>query len=383
MTARLILGRHVLTGRPIRVEVEGGRIRSIEDASTAPDCWISPGLVDLQVNGYGGVDLNGDRIDAGLVSSLVEKVLATGTTTFLPTIITASEEKIVCALRAIAQARRTDPRIAHAIPFVHIEGPHISPEDGARGAHPREHVRAPSLAEFERWQQASQNLVGMVTLSPHWDNSLEYIAALASRGVLVALGHSCAHPDRIRRAADAGATISTHLGNGIPQMLPRHPNLLWAQLAEDRLTATFIADGHHLPADTLRAMLRAKSIERSILISDSVALAGMPPGIYESPIGGRVELHSDGRLNTVGTAYLAGSAFSLGGTVARLAGTLGCAQEDAFRMATANPGRLVGGRGVLQCGSAADLIVFSRDQEKQILKIETVFAQGIEVAPAP
>lgn len=380
MTTRTLLGHDVFTGRPIRVVVKGKYIHSIEDVSSAPQLWLSPGLVDLQVNGYGGVDLNGKYIDADVIRLLVDQLLAVGTTTFLPTIITSSEERILYALRAIAQARDADRRIAHVIPFVHLEGPHISPEDGARGAHPHEHVRPPSLAEFDRWQQASGNLVGMVTLSPHWDNSLEYIAALAARGVRVALGHTIAGPERIHSAATCGATLSTHLGNGIPQMISRHSNPLWAQLADDRLTATFIADGYHLPDDTLSAMLRAKGVDRSILVSDSVALAGMPAGLYSSPIGGQVEVHPAGNLTMLGTGYLAGAGFPLSHGVLRLTGTSICTRADTFLMATTNPGRLVGG-GMLRAGAPADLIVFSQDEETRALNIQTVLAQGYDTAP--
>lgn len=381
MTTRSLLGYNVFTGRPIRVIVEGKYIHSIEDAPSAPQQWLSPGLVDLQVNGYSGVDLNGKYIDADVIRLLVDKLLAVGTTTFLPTIITSSEERILYALRAIAQARDADPRIAHVIPFVHLEGPHISPEDGARGAHPHEHVRPPSLAEFDRWQQASRNLVGMVTLSPHWDNSLEYIAALAARGVRVALGHTIAGPERIHSAATCGATLSTHLGNGIPQLISRHSNPLWAQLADDRLTATFIADGYHLPDDMLSAMLRAKGVDRSILVSDSVALAGMPAGLYRSPIGGQVEVHPAGNLTMLGTGYLAGAGFPLSHGVLRLTGTPICTRADIFLMATTNPGRLVGDCGMLRAGAPADLIVFSQDEERRTLNIQTVLAQGYDTAP--
>lgn len=378
MSTRTLTGREVSTGRPIRIAIEDGLIRSIEGASTEVDTWVAPGLVDLQVNGYGGFDLNDGRIDPDVVISLTRRLLAAGTTTFLPTLITAPEDRIVAALQAISRARQADPQVARAVPFVHVEGPHISPEDGPRGAHPREHVRPPDLAEFDRWQQASQNLVGMVTLSPHWENAPEYIAALARRGVHVALGHTNASPEQIRTAVDAGATLSTHLGNGVSRVLPRHPNLLWAQLADDRLTATFIADGHHLPADTLRAMLRAKGIERSILVSDSVALAGMPPGTYTSPIGGAVELHADGRLCMAGSDFLAGAACSLRDGVAWLVKSTVCAPRDAFLMATANPGRFVGDRGVLRCGAPADLLSFSFDPETAAVRLRTVLTEGVE-----
>jgi N-acetylglucosamine-6-phosphate deacetylase len=117
----------------------------------------------------------------------------------------------------------------------------------------------------------------MITLSSHFDRVEEYIAASPPRGVHVALSHHDATPEQIRRAVDAGATSSTHLGNGTGETPPRHPNVLWTQLAEDRLTTTMIADGHHMPADTLKTMVRAKGIERSILVSDVVTLASIRP----------------------------------------------------------------------------------------------------------
>jgi N-acetylglucosamine-6-phosphate deacetylase len=378
MSARQIEGRDVATGRVVRVTIDHGVIDRIEQSSARTELWIAPGLVDLQVNGYGGFDLNSGQADADVVLSLTRRLLAAGTTTFLPTLITAAEDRIIAALRAVASARQADPRAARAIPFVHVEGPHISPEDGPRGAHPREHVRAPDLAEFDRWQQASQNLVGMVTLSPHWENAAEYIAGLVSRGILVSLGHTDAEPEQIRAAVDAGATLSTHLGNGVSRFLPRHPNLLWTQLADDRLTATFVVDGHHLPADTLRVMLRAKGIERSVLVSDSVALAGMPPGVYNSLIGGAVELHPDGRLCMSGSDYLAGAACSLADAAARLAGGSICTLHEALLMATANPGRYVGGRGVLRPGAAADLLSFRFDPDSCTIRLQSVLTEGVE-----
>jgi N-acetylglucosamine-6-phosphate deacetylase len=252
MTQRILTGRSTRTGQSLRVTVEDGRIVAIGAGPEDEAQWLAASLIDLQVNGYGGCDLNADAIDADLVVELVRKLTQTGVTTFVPTLITAPEEKIVAALSAIGEARKASWAAARAIPFVHVEGPHIAAEDGARGAHPREWVRPPSVAEFERWQAAADGLVGMVTLSPHWQGANEYIAALVERGVRVAIGHTHATAEQIHAAAAAGATLSTHLGNGIAGMLPRHPNPIWAQLADERLNATFIADGHHIPADTLR-----------------------------------------------------------------------------------------------------------------------------------
>jgi N-acetylglucosamine-6-phosphate deacetylase len=291
-------------------------------------------------------------------------------------LITAPEEKICRALEVIAEARRNNNRVATCIPFVHVEGPHISQLEGYRGAHPVEAVRPPSIAEFDRWQNAAGGIVGMVTLSPHYRESDEYIVALVKQGVHIAIGHTHASPEQIARAVDAGASLSTHLGNGIAQEIPRHRNPLWSQLADDRLTATFIADGHHLPKDVLHAMLRAKGIERSVLVSDSVALAGMSAGIYTTPVGGQVELHPDGRLCVFGSEFLAGSTASLAQSIGHVVRETGLNLGDALAMATINPGHFAGGRGQLALGSRADLVHFRWKNE---VVIEDVWLAGEKV----
>lgn len=373
-----IQGRNPANGENIEVVVDDGLIQSIAPAASGEDRWLSPGFIDLQINGYCGHDLNAESLTPDLVLALAQRLVALGVTTFLPTLITAAEAQLVAALRAIAAARRISPLAAHMIPCVHVEGPHLSPTDGPRGAHPRAHVRPPDCEELERWQAASGGLVGMVTLSPHWDGALDYIAYAARRGILVALGHSDADPARIHAAAEAGARLSTHLGNGVAGELPRHPNLLWAQLADDRLTATFIADGHHLPPDTLTAMLRAKGIERSILVSDAVAIGGLQPGVYETPVGGTVELTAEGRIGIPGTGILAGAALPLTNGIANVARLPGFSLQQAVRMATENPGRILGGRGALRVGAPADLVQFTWSPDGGDLEIGRVFIRGVE-----
>ena len=379
MKPQSIAGRDALTGQSILITMDNGCIQRIDAGPPEPAIWISPGFVDLQVNGYGGCDLNADTVDCDVVIELVARMMATGTTRFVPTIITASTEKIIMALKAVAQARRASALAAHAIPYVHLEGPYISPEKGARGAHPCGDVRRPNCAEFEQWQAESGNLVGMITVSPHWDNALEFIDFAARRGVLVAIGHTHATAERLHAAAAAGAVLSTHLGNGIATLLPRHPNPIWAQLADDRLTATFIADGHHLPADTLKTMLRAKGIDRSILVSDSVALGGMPPGTYRTAIGGQVELSANGRLCIANKEILAGSALPLRDGIARAVSSRTCALSEAIRMVTENPGRFVGEQRVLRPGAKSDLVSFTFDPEAISLQLERVLVGGQEL----
>lgn len=372
----MLTGRSPRTGEPLRIGYAGGRITAIEPGRDDETAYVSAGLIDLQVNGYAGHDLNGGGLTVATVAALAAEMRRCGVTIFLPTLVTASAEAIAEALAVIAQARADDARLAHMMPFVHLEGPWIAPEDGPRGAHPREYVRPPDLAQFDRWQAASGNLIGLVTLSPHHADLGEVIAALVARGVLVAIGHTGASAEQIHDAAAAGARLSTHLGNGAAASLPRHPNFIWAQLADDRLMATFITDGHHLPADTFRAMLRAKGFERAIIVSDVVAAGGRAPGLYDQPVGGRVELSADGRLSLAGTPYLAGAALPLSATVARAIELGGITLADALDMATLNPGRLLGGRGRLAVGAPADLIRFNWSPGATALDIERVIVAG-------
>ncbi|WP_117190752.1 N-acetylglucosamine-6-phosphate deacetylase [Rhizobium terrae] len=364
------------TGKGIAIEIADGTIAAIRPAENTGPHYLSAGLIDLQVNGYQGFDLNAGEVTPAIMLSLCEELLSVGVTTWLPTIITASEASILQALEAIARSRAGHRLIAEMVPGVHVEGPSISDRDGSRGAHPLAFVRPPSMAEFERWQQASGSLVTMVTLAPEHEGSLDYIRALSAQGILVALGHTAATSDEIHAAAEAGARLSTHLGNGAATLLPRHPNVIWAQLADDRLTASFIVDGWHLPADTFKAMLRAKGLERAILVSDTVALAGMPPGIYDQPVGGRVEVSAEGRISVAGTLYLAGASLPLSANVAIAAEMAGIPLADALLLATRNPGRFVGGRGRLEVGARADLIRFEWSQGDRAIRVGEAWVHG-------
>ncbi|MBF9036686.1 amidohydrolase family protein [Rhodobacterales bacterium HKCCE2091] len=376
-----VRGRDPLTGEALSVTVEEGRIAAVEPAGGVPGHYLSAGLVDLQVNGYLGRDLNGGAVTPEDVQALCRHMAARGVTTFLPTLITAAEETLVQAMRAIATARAEDPLAARMIPGIHVEGPAISPEDGPRGAHPAAHVRPPDLREFERWQEASGGLVSLVTLCPAHDGALGFISALARAGVHVSVGHSSAAPAQIMAAVRAGARLSTHLGNGAPATMPRHPNPIWTQLDLDDLTAMLIVDGHHLPPEVVRVMLRAKGRERSILVSDVVALGGMPPGVYESPIGGAVEVSASGRVGMAGTGFLAGAGLTLEACVAICAGMLATTPGHVLPLATRNPGRFVGGRGRLDVGAPADLFLYDWQPGDTALSVMEVYVGGEQVAP--
>lgn len=366
--------------RPVAVEIEDGRIAAIEPATGRPERWIAPGLLDVQVNGYAGHDVNAADLTPEGVAALARELCRVGVTGWCPTIITASPERMLAALRTVAAACREDPLTNETVLGCHLEGPHLSAADGARGVHDLDQVRPPDVDELTRWRDVAGNLVAIVTLAPEHEGARTYIRALAGHEIVAAVGHTAAEPHQIHAAADSGATLSTHLGNGAPATLPRHPNQVWSQLAEDRMYASFIADGHHLAGDVLTSMLRAKTVERALLVSDSTALGGLPAGEYETPVGGRVRLDADGRLGQVDSPYLAGAAANLAEGVARVTDLAGVNLATALRLATANPARLLGrrarGRGTLRVGARADLVTFDWSPGDRSLAVHDVVVAG-------
>lgn len=337
-----MLARDAIHGDVVRLEREGGGLTRTPAPSAEPAAYVGPGWLDVQINGFGGHDVNSGHLGPEGFEAMTRALHAEGVARYLPTVVTARLAHLGTCLAAIAEARRHSRTVAAAVPGIHLEGPFVSPEDGARGAHPLDAVRDPDPAVFDDLQDRAEGLIRLVTLAPERPGALDLIAYLAGHGIVVALGHSLADPAVIHEAAAAGARLSTHLGNGAPATLPRHPNLLWAQLAEDRLHASMIFDGHHLPEDTMRVFLRAKGTERAILTSDAASLARCRPGVYEGQVGGRVELHGDGRLTMVGAPYLAGSASSLADGLSTALGRLGLSPREAVPMVTETPRQLLG-----------------------------------------
>jgi N-acetylglucosamine-6-phosphate deacetylase len=294
-----------------------------------------PGLFDLQVNGFGGVDFNAPGLTEDRVDAALARMRVTGVTRCLPTLITSSFERFAASARVLAGMSRD------AIAGLHMEGPYISPEDGARGAHPREHVTRATLDDFNRRQDAAGGRILLVTLAPEAPGAILLIERLVGAGVRVAIGHSAATPSQIADAIAAGATLATHLGNGCAQMLPRHPNVIWELLAADTVTASFIVDGHHLPPATVKAMMRAKGLERTMLVTDAVAAAGCAPGPYT--IGGvECELGADGRVSLPGTPYLAGSSLTMDRALSNTVRFTGLPIDMVIPMATTTAARSVG-----------------------------------------
>jgi N-acetylglucosamine-6-phosphate deacetylase len=357
MATQSCSGIDVLTGASIEIEFQD-TIQSVTPAA-AGDFYLAPAFIDLQVNGYAGVDYNHPHTPHEDIARSLRAQFATGTARLYPTVITGDSAEMCACLRNLADARESLSE-GPAMDGFHVEGPHISSEDGPRGAHPRHHVRAPDLDEYRRWQDAARGGIRLITLSPEWPEAPRYIEHIVYDGVVASVGHTQASAAEIADAVSAGATLSTHLGNGAHQMLRRHPNYIWEQLAEDRLMADFIVDGIHLGAAFLKTALRAKGIERSVLVTDASTPAGATPGRYaiaDQP----VDLTGDGRVVLAGTDRLAGSALNMRLGVENLMRLAGLSLADAVRMATVNAagaGRVPGRTSGLVAGDRADILQF-------------------------
>jgi N-acetylglucosamine-6-phosphate deacetylase len=294
-----------------------------------------PGLVDIQVNGFAGIDFNSPDVTSARIRDALSALRATGVTRLLPTLITGPLDRFAHCARMILEV--DDPAVAG----IHQEGPYISPTDGPRGAHPRAHTTAASVDDFKRRQEAAQGRIVLLTLAPEVPGAIALIEYLVANGVRAAIGHSEAAPEIIRDAIDAGATMSTHLGNGCASMVHRHSNLIWEQLAADELLASFIVDGHHLPGALVKSAVRAKSPARTILVTDAMAAAGCPPGPYR--IGElEIEVGTDRRGSLRGTPYLAGSAITMPEAVANTVRFTGLPLEQVLPMATTTPADYIG-----------------------------------------
>jgi len=297
---------------------------------------LTAGLVDLQVNGFGGVDFNTDAITAAEIDRAMEAMLATGVTLCLPTIITAYPHELDTRLRALDAAISTSALGPAMCPGYHLEGPFLNPGQGYSGCHPADAMTAADPALIARLQAGLDRPILMVTLAPEIEGALALAATLAASGVIVALGHTAADFDQVAAAAKAGATLSTHLGNGMPQQAHKLNNAIFAQLAEDRLWASFIADGIHLHPKALKALLRAKGFARAILVTDAVVGAAAAPGRY-SFAGMAVERASDGSVRLAGSTSLAGSALCLDQAVRNVVAWGLASFEEAIAMASSHP----------------------------------------------
>ena len=291
---------------------------------------LAPSLFDLQINGFAGIDFQDPALSLADLRHAVDILRGGQTYRILLTLITDDLGALERKFARIEKYRAADPTLAETICGYHLEGPFLCPEDGYRGAHPGECMRAPDLAAFERLQAAAGGNIRLLTLAPEWPGSAEFIAAAVAKGVVISLGHTNANEAQIDDAIRAGATMITHLGNGTPVTLPRHDNIIQRLLARDELTACLIPDGAHLPPFTLRNFFRGKPAGKILLTTDAMAAGGAPPGRYRI---GRLEVESrDGFVRAPGSANLAGSCLEPLQGVANAARWLGVPETEARAM---------------------------------------------------
>jgi N-acetylglucosamine-6-phosphate deacetylase len=378
----VVVARSIFDSERYEFEIDGGIIASVQPqpapaSPDAPELWAAPAFWDIQTNGRWGHSFSSPELTVEQVGENVRAQGPLGTARLCPTLITAPREAMLHGVRTIASACEADPDIARMILGIHLEGPFLSEFDGYRGAHPREAICDPDWNLFDELQTASGQRIVLLTLAPERPGAIEFIHRATASGLTIALGHTAADGETIGRAVEAGARLSTHLGNGIAAPLPRHPNPIWHQAAEDRLFASFIADGHHLDPATLRVLARAKGPGRTILVSDASPLSGLPPGTY-----GEWAVESTGTIVVAGTPYLAGSNQGLDVGLSTLMRAISWPLGDALATVTANPAALLGHPvPTLEPGQPANVVLFRRDDRGRFI-IGRTCVDGVWHQPA-
>ena len=373
---------HYETGKPVRIEIVDGLISNITEIEGLEDdkknLFVAPGLIDNQINGYAGVDFSGNKLSVREIFKAAQAIWKEGVTTFLPTVLTNSHDNLLKNLRTLDEAIGGEEKLRQSIPGIHLEGPYISPKEGYRGCHPVQHIRKPSWKEFLAYQKAAGGRIIQVTLAPETEGAMEFIRLCTRMGIVAALGHTNASSDQINQAVDSGARLSTHLGNGCANLIHRHQNPIWPQLANDLLTTSVIADGLHLTPDELRVFYKIKGPRNLILTSDVIYLAGMAPGRYTF-LENEVILTEEGMLLNPDLNCLAGASFPLMRGVENIMKFTGCKFNQAVNMASGNVAAFYGfaDRGELVSGKRADIILIEKKNDH--LRIINSWLNGKQV----
>ena len=376
---QVVEGIHYLDGKPVSIEIENGKILGItrkdklSDPSLA-NTYIAPGFIDHQVNGYLSHSFTGEDLSIEQVRKITRALWSNGITTYLPTLTSHSNDLLLKNFTILGKAM-LDEEIKMSVPGFHLEGPYISPLDGFRGAHEEKWIRKPDWDEFWQWYKASGNKILEVTVAPESEGAMIFIKKCREQNIVVALGHHNASAAVIREATDAGASVSTHLGNGCANLIHRHNNPIWPQLADDRLMASLIVDGFHLRPEEVQVFYKVKGPERTILVSDVSSLAGMPPGIYKS-YGRKVVMTPEGKITMPSEDVLAAASFLITRGIENIISFTQCSLADAIHMASRNPSRLLGlnDRGELATGKRADLVWFRMDGGR--LEVKKTMVEG-------
>ncbi|HPE76089.1 MAG TPA: N-acetylglucosamine-6-phosphate deacetylase [Draconibacterium sp.] len=378
---QMVEGIHYATGKPVQIKIESGIITEIKSIQKLKDeyskIYIAPGFFDNQVNGFAGISFafgESDLTEKGIEKATAE-LWKKGVTTYLPTLTTNSQEVLVRNFKILANSLG-DEKLRGSIPGFHLEGPYINPEDGYRGAHPKQFVRLPNWDEFMEMYNASNGKILQVTIAPELDGAQDFIKKCNEKGIVVAVGHHNASKEQLDLAVKNGAKTSTHLGNGCANMINRHVNPLWPQLANDDLMISIICDGFHLLPEEIKVFFKTKGVNKTIVTSDVTSYAALEPGQYKTETGETIELTKEGKLYYPAQNVLYGSASPITKGVGHVMEVTGCSLADAIQMASTNPARLYGlkDRGTLEVGKRADLVLFTLEDFE--VKVQQTFVEG-------
>ena len=379
----ILRGKLTEDDRMITLHIERGKISRIKPLPKRLkldredlNLYITPGFFDPQVNGFAGVDFNSKYLIPDDIHRAAYALLTTGVTTFFPTLITASPKRLIHQLKILREAIECDPLISKMCKGIHLEGPYISSSEGPRGIHPSQFIQSPQWGEFEKFQEACGGRIKLITLAPEKEGALDFIRKAVSNGVVVAIGHTEASEEILDRAYEAGARLSTHLGNGMGNKFPRYRNPFQKQLAMDGLMASIITDGIHLPDYVVKNIVRAKGPERILLCTDAMAAAMQPPGKYRLA-GLKVEVSEDGRTRWGETGALAGSTLTMPKAITNLMKFTGIDLGTAVKMANENGRKLFPEvSGTIASDQPANLVLFRFKGE---MVIERTFLMGEEI----
>jgi N-acetylglucosamine-6-phosphate deacetylase len=300
-----------------------------------------PGFIDLQINGYAGIDFHDPEATVDDILETADILVKKGTAGFLPTVTTNDRKTIEQCIATITRAINIQGKGGNIL-GIHLEGPFISPEYGYRGAHPGDAVIPPDIEWFERLQKISEGHLRIVTLAPEQKNATEFIRTITPE-VVVSVGHANSSFAEITNAVNAGMTMATHIGNGCLQTIDRHNNPIVNILGCPEIALSFIPDGFHLPEAFIRMIVNCRPVDKLIVVSDSVMHAGMKPGEYKNASGIRVILGNDGRLCLAADPeVMAGSSFNIMQCMNHLA-SLDILDEAAlWQVGFINPLRILG-----------------------------------------
>jgi N-acetylglucosamine-6-phosphate deacetylase len=366
----IVTGIYYSDGEQVSISIADGKIVKIEhllQGAGNSELYVAPGLIDLQVNGFHGIDFSDpDLTEEGMLKA-TRALWQAGVSTFVPTVITNEKSALLKSFSILASALDNED-LRMSIPGFHLEGPYISPVQGFRGAHPEKYIREPDWEEFSELQKASRNHIIMITMAPEVKGAIPFIRKCSDSGVVVSLGHHNGTAEIISQAVDAGASMSTHLGNGCANMINRHNNPLWPQLADDRITATIITDGFHLNKEEVQCFYKMKGVARTVLISDVLDLAGLPPGEYTRE--GRLVVLTPDVVKYPAEDVLAGAVSPLSSNLLKMMKFTGCTLSDAIQMASTNPAALLGlnHTGEIKKGKRADLILFTIENNTIVIQ---------------